>query len=422
MLADVSRFDDPVQRQQYLELAKQVGVETLGMSPSAIAAIPVPATKATDVLRKELQTRLADFDKRYAQEANTPAESQLSFKLSNGQTISVANARALLGQAVYNAKGEQAQPAAKPPKLDDFQTYFQSVREDWKAQHGGQDPSPGVLRQLYLQAKSDIAGATKDPALADLDKQIKELRIAQMKSAQSGEGGSQLTPEGLEFAGSMLRITGHPPPLGMGATGSRLAIVNEAARQTKQLGQSPAIAIQKQAAYKADSSALTQMRKMASSALAFESKALKQADIVSDLSNRVQRSQYPVINDGLLSFKQRVAGDRDTQLLYNALITFTTEYAKIMEGSTGSVAASSDSARKAARELIAPALNNGTLQATLDLMKREKRLTIQGYDQVIGSITDQMTGAPGSATSPAVSDKPPTLRFNPATGRTEVIR
>jgi energy-converting hydrogenase Eha subunit B len=97
----------------------------------------------------------------------------------------------------------------------------------------------------------------------------------------------------------------------------------------------------------------------------------------------------------LLAWKKNVAGDQNTQLLYNAIITYAAEYGKIIEGSTGSAAGSTDSARRAARELISPALSKGTLPATLDLMNREMGLTMQGYDAVLSHITNRMMGEPG---------------------------
>jgi hypothetical protein len=210
----------------------------------------------------------------------------------------------------------------------------------------------------------------------------------------AGPGGG-LTPDAVEFAGTQYRLTGVMPPLGMGSSGARTAIVNEAARQAKALGKTPAAAIQAQAGYAGDKSSLAKIRLLSSSAAAFEQKAIAQSEIIRDLSQKVPRSAYPILNEALLSFKKNVAGDQNTQLLYNAIITYAAEYGKIIEGSTGSAAGSTDSARRAAAELISPALSKGTLPATLDLMNREMGLTMQGYDAVIQHITNRMMGQEG---------------------------
>jgi hypothetical protein len=255
-----------------------------------------------------------------------------------------------------------------------------------------------------LDAKKAYGDSTKSPELADLNLSLKQLQVdaATAKSKLGATGG--LDPDGLQFAATQLRVLGRMPSLGMGSAEAKTAIINEAARQTKELGQSPAVAIQKQAAYTADSAALKKMTTMSASAESFEAKALAQADIVENLSGKVPRTQFPIINGALLRGEKAILGDDNTQLLYNALTTFTTEYAKIMEGSTGSAAGATVEARRAAAELISPALNDGTLKKTLDLMRREMRLTIEGYDATKAHITERMGGAPSAApvvTTPA---------------------
>lgn len=225
-------------------------------------------------------------------------------------------------------------------------------------------------------------------------------------SSGSNAGTGTMDADGVEYAATILRVTGKMPSLGNGGSGMKGAIVSRAAGQAKALGQSPVASIQRQAAYKADGSALTKMRSMASSASAFESKALSQADIVNDLSNKVSRSQIPLLNQAILAGKSELLGDKDTQLLYNAITTFSTEYAKIMEGSTGSASGSSDSARAAASKLISAKLSKGTLSATIELMKREMALTIQGYDAAIDSITERMGGTPPAAPAAPPSSAP----------------
>lgn len=209
-------------------------------------------------------------------------------------------------------------------------------------------------------------------------------------------GGAQggLTEDGLDLAATQYRVTGVMPPMGMGSSGARASIINRAAQQAKAIGQSPAAAIQRQAAYKGDAGALTKIKAMSASAEAFESKALQQADLVGQLSPTVARTQYPILNDAILSGKTQIAGDKQATLLLNAVTTFSAEYAKIMEGSTGSAAGSSDSARRASERLISASMNPRTLQATIDQMKREMRFTIQGYDATVDHISTRMGGAP----------------------------
>lgn len=219
----------------------------------------------------------------------------------------------------------------------------------------------------------------------------------------------ELTPEGVDYAATQYRVTGIMPPMGMGGTKNRTQIINKAAEQARILGQSPAASIQRQAAYKSDNAALNRMRTMASSAEAFEEKASAQADIVDGLSSRVPRTAFPLINSALLTGKLQT-GDPNVAQFYNAITTFSTEYAKIMEGSTGSVSASSDSSRKAAERLIKASQSPKQLHAVLDLMRKEMQLTIDGYGATIDHITTRMGGTPPP--TPADTPKTPRLYYD----------
>lgn len=208
----------------------------------------------------------------------------------------------------------------------------------------------------------------------------------------AGGTAAGLDADGLELAATAYRLTKALPARNAQQNG---AIITQAAKQAKALGNSPVATIQKQAAYKGDSAALNKMQSMSAAAEAFETKANAQVALVSDLSKKVGRTDWPIVNDLLLSGKA-ATGDTDTHLFSNALLTFSNEYAKIMEGSTGSSAGSSESARRDAAKLISTGLNNGTIQKTLQQMQWEMRQTLLGYDTVIGHINERLGGsAPG---------------------------
>lgn len=242
----------------------------------------------------------------------------------------------------------------------------------------------------------------------------------QPKASAAGETGTPaLTPDAIEDTAVKYRILGTNAIPTRIEGPERVRIMNEASKQIRALGQSAAQSLQKAAAFKADGASLTKMQTMADAASASETKALAQADLVGQLSAKVNRSQSPLWNDWLLSGKKKVLGDQDTTLLFNALDTFTSEYAKIISGSTASVAGASDSATRKAEGLISAALNKGTLQATVDQMKWEMGQTIKGYSATIEHINDRLGTAqtPNATAPPPVA--PPTGRYNPATGKVE---
>lgn len=271
-----------------------------------------------------------------------------------------------------------------------------------------QAPAPKGLQSKSVLVDGKPVEAVFDPATGrftvggqDVTDRARPIPPA---SAQAAAAGGGLDEGGLDYAATQYRITGKMPALGMGKDQDRKKIINLAAQQAKELKQTPAIAIQRQAAFKADGAALTKMTQMSSAAEAYESKALAQADIVSELSDKVNRSKWPVVNAAYLAGKTEILGDKDASMLLNAITTFTSEYSKILEGATGSAAGSSDSARAAAAKLLSAKMGKGTVEGVLTLMKREMRNTVLGYDVVKQHITDRMGGtvpaSPGKTNDP----------------------
>lgn len=253
------------------------------------------------------------------------------------------------------------------------------------------DPAPGG--NVY-----DLSGKPVENAAA----RVKPIPPA---SNTSGGGDGLLSPEAIDYEATIHRVTGKPVPTRLNEH-DKTAILNATAAQAKTLGQSPVQAVQKQAAYAGDAKAMQKMQTMSAAAESFENKALGQADIIAELSKKVGRTGSPMLNGWLLAGKDHVLGDSDTHQLFNAVSTFSAEYAKIMEGSTGSAAGSSDSARKAADRLISASLSKGSMADTLALMKKEMALTIGGYGATIEHITERMGGAPPPASGgPTIGER-----------------
>lgn len=416
-------IEDPVQRAQFVDLAETSGVTAGLLQAGDLASLrSVPASQAGQAKLRELVDQLTSLDKNY--DVDKLAASGAHIRLKDGSDVSVATALDLT-RARPLAKDTNA-PIAKEEKVG------KTAEERFlakKAKELGKTVDTLTVKE-ELDAKTEYANAGRDrvtptvPA-GGVDAQFNDL-VALWKEGHPGQEPSTtvrttlrrqanqvndkpvaagptlggLDEDGLDYAATIFRLTNRMPPQGRASNGAYQAITNRAAKQAKDLGQSPAAAIQKQLALKADSAALTRLSTMSAAADAFESKALAQADIVEGLSNKVSRTQYPIINDGLLAGKARIAGDANTQLLFNALTTFTTEYAKIMSGATGSAGASSDSSRREAASLISASLNKGTLSQTLDLMRKEMRLTMQGYDIAKQHVSENMGGAPAAPVVP----------------------
>lgn len=228
--------------------------------------------------------------------------------------------------------------------------------------------------------------------------------VRKSRPAQSGAAGAvSLTPDAIEDAAASYRLLGtRGIPTRFTDTDKKI-IMNKAAEQAKLLGDSPASIIQKQAGFQADKSALTRMRTMQAAAQGFEFKAVNQIDIIKNLSNKVPRTSFPVINSALQLGRTEITGDTNATQLANAIETFSTEYAKVINGGTGSSQAVTDSARNASRKLLSAAMSKGTMSDVLDLMRREMGLTNKGYETVVGDITQRMGGEPSTPTATATA-------------------
>lgn len=270
------------------------------------------------------------------------------------------------------------------------------------------------LAQQRAQAQEDRATASEQRMEAAAAESARHNRAMEGLSAQraasggaaGGEGG--LTKDSIEDLATSYRV------LGVRAFPTRISgkdreqAMNEASSQRRLLGQSQAQEIQKQAAFQADKSALTRMKTASSAAQAFEDKAVNQIDMIKGLSAKVPRTSFPLINSALQAGRTSITGDTNATQLANAIDTFTAEYAKIISGATGSSAAATDSARAASAKLLNAAMSKGTMNDVLNLMQKEMRLTIRGYDTVIGDISERMGGqpaAPSAAPATGVTGK-----------------
>jgi hypothetical protein len=436
-------YDDPVALDEFLRLAEDAGTKAGYVKPGEVRGkFTVPASKINQKRLKQVSDQLDALEKG-GYNLDELAQAGSAIEMPDGTRVPVSSALDLTRKRPMDASGT---PIAKPDKADvsastdygrflaryakgkgktvdaltaadeldarkqygqaddktptatgptDYTSrYLNNLVSLWKESHPGQEPPASVTAQLMRKAKDDLRD--------------------QGTGATGVAPGSGLSEDGLDYAATQYRVTGVMPPMGMGKTPDRARIINRTAEQAKLLGQTPAAAIQKQAAYKSDGAALTKMQQASAAAESFETKATAQADIVRELSRKVDRTQWPLINQAILSGQINLLGDTNAQLLANAVQTFSTEYAKIIEGATGSAAGSSDSARSASQRLISAAMNKKTVAGVLDLMEREMALTVQGYGATIEHITQRMGGVPPAttATTPAPSTNPGSLSYD----------
>ena len=323
-----------------------------GISPSAITSIAAKAAPTSEALigkqvKKVIATTHPDVLQRW---------------LDTNASLVVPGQALPLPPAVWTRfisagqdpiTGKMTVFYQKPESTDKRGFMPEEVTVNGKRMPAGYDPDTNTY----------YATGTKTPLTGDIQKYTRP---------PAGQTGEQLSEEGRDFAATQYRVTGVMPALGMGGGPERRQIINRAAAQARALDLTPAAAIQKQAAYKADASALTQIRKVSSAAESFETKALAQADLIDSLSEKVTRADWPLVNRFVLS-GEIATGNTPAQLLANAILGFQSEYGKILDGSTGSVAAVSEGTARRAQQMISTALSKGTLKATVAQMRWEDR-------------------------------------------------
>lgn len=350
------------------------------------------ALERADRLRSE--TRGAA---RYAVDKAAPGpQSQALFQLAQQfpETAARFSTQAPLeARPVPGAVGEMSSERAEYPVLEptDEQMQNAGMRQLQRERFAKEDANRVADNQRAdAQLAATIANNREMRDIARLNAQTNAA-----KADGTGGGGIALTPDALDEAAHRVRLFGPGSIPTRFNEADKKRILNRSAEINKSIGQTPAAAAMRAAVQKADQVALNQITKQASSAEAFENKALQQADLVKELSGKVGRTDIPLINGWLVAGKAAL-GDTPAHLLANALLTYTSEYAKIVEGSTGSAAGSSDAARRAAASLVSTALSKGTLAATIDQMNREMGMTRTGYRTTIDDITSRMSGTPSA--------------------------
>src|ERR1051326_840084 len=96
-----------------------------------------------------------------------------------------------------------------------------------------------------------------------------------------------------------------------------------------------------------------------------------QLNLAQQYSDKVSRSDSPFVNKYLLAAKSGVFGDPDTAAFNNIVKTASYEFAKILSGSSASIAGTTISSAADAEQMLNNALTKGQFSAVIDLMRKE---------------------------------------------------
>lgn len=220
----------------------------------------------------------------------------------------------------------------------------------------------------------------------------KDLAVAGInQDGTAADTGGLLSQESVINAAARYNMDGTlPPNLGRGTQGPRQTaqILNEAARQAAARGDTPEAQRIAQLANKANATALNKLETQQTMVGAFEKNFIKNASIVEELSNKMDRTGVPLLNKWVNAGKRAVTGDPEISALDASVKATVNEYAKIVGGGTGSAATAQGEIAKI-EGLLSAAQTKDQVKSVLDLMRRETQNRMTAFD-------DQKTELKGS--------------------------
>jgi hypothetical protein len=258
----------------------------------------------------------------------------------------------------------------------------------------------GNKPQLKLKSPEEVdqeLGIYEDKARID----------ARVNPKSSGGGGSALTPGGLDVAATQYASTGQMPPLGMGSSSMRAAIINRAAELFPNLNIAASAG-----SYRANVGSLSQMTKRYNAVQAYANQAKLSLQNAARLSGNVARSGSPMVNRYRNWANKNLKGSAPLSEFEVFVYTAARDYARVTSGGAESVAQMTDAATEAADVLLNSAQTPEAFAASLKAMQADMdNVTSTIRDQIVNLKTD-VGAKPGQAQSepaqtPAVNPKDP---------------
>jgi hypothetical protein len=397
---------------------------------------------ANDAMLKATELRISLYEqamRRYAQAPET-AKAELAANaaaLNDQAMLGLVQQGDIQGALAYASGGAEALYKLKLTSLQyERATQVQLAAQDLQAARVRHDP-PDVIAekeqayQMALQMASPagtvlkIENPTGSQYAQDAMKGVVDARVAtkekelgrqltkperdqmvldvanEQKTAAAAAGAagrnsaapkSGLSGPALDKAARFYHTTHQLPP-GFGAQADKDAIENREAELYPDDGD----AAERVAGYKADTTSLTQLTKQKDTAESYERSTKQELDLAVSL---IPTTPEP-LNSQLLTRWARTGetqfGDVRVPKYMTALISGLDEYAKVLSGGTGSVAASSDASRAQALSLIPSGATSEQIPAIVDVMKQGMGFKIDSYRQQIGMVQQRLRGGGGEA-------------------------
>lgn len=112
----------------------------------------------------------------------------------------------------------------------------------------------------------------------------------------------------------------------------------------------------------------------------------KQLTLLDDYSSKVDRTGSPILNKYLLWAKGQAQGDADTAAFNNIVKTASMEFAKIMSGSSASIAGVTVSSSDEAEKLINSSMSSAQLKEVFSAMRKEGQFRLDSQKKTIDDL------------------------------------
>lgn len=322
--------------------------------------------------------------------------------------ISVPRGRGMSDFLITPRSGEQMAAASAARKGAEQTAVTEAENNKWQnIPEGGTLAQPATGRVIKGEPKPENVQILKG-VVDGAEGSVKKYPDGRMVNVKTGkdttdfhatesqyQGGAavDLTPDAIEQLAMKVHIFGQGEISTRINEQKRTAVLNREAEIGKLMGQTPIMGIQKRLAMKADAGSLANITKLGDAMRAAQAKAEPQADVIADLSKKVSRTSMPLINEAMLAGETKILGDENASLLLSALTEFTSEYAKIIEGSAASAGGASVEARRAAASLVTAVMTKGQVAKQIAQMRQFMDYAVQGNDVAVAGITERMLKA-----------------------------
>ncbi len=333
-----------------------------------------------------IQSAISSLPSRPTAVTTAAIEAHKAAQVASEAAAAASKARAVHYTAPPPSKPMSGNYEVGPPEART--TQFVEIRDGKPFNAAGEPMDAATMRNARLVSPGEATAQVRTSAPPTNPNQVllakpgvytsEQIKTAQKLVDQKNTNAallSHLTPAAIETSARRYHDTGGELPSGMGKEGWAI----KAAVMNKEAEMYPGSSL---AGNKADftgfKSALTSLDRQAALTGAFEKTAESNLDIALANSNRVDRTGSPIINKYLLKLKGDYAGDDDTKLLENAVITAANEYGKVISGSTSGQV--TDAAKQEAKQLLNEALAKGTFAKVAAQMKQEMGNRRLGFD------------------------------------------